>query len=157
MTHIHVGERQASSPATDFSAIYHKEWMHYKGWFAKSTDSVSLEISWFSMRHWKCRRVNACPCQPEKTADISRRHHWFLHVRWRLRNWVVILIGRTAREVFFSQSEALPDLSSVWNLCNCFSDVISRGNQWCCPEMSKGHACYLLAWLKLSQLDSWHG
>ena len=108
MTHIHVGERQASSPATDFSAIYHKEWMHYKGWFAKSTDSVSLEISWFSMRHWKCRRVNACPCQPEKTADISRRHHWFLHVRWRLRNWVVILIGRTAREVFFSQSEALP-------------------------------------------------
>ena len=43
--------------------------------------------------------------------------------------WVVILIGRTAKEICLSQSEALPDLSSVWNFCNRLSDVISRGNQ----------------------------
>ena len=43
--------------------------------------------------------------------------------------WVVILIGRTATEICFSQSEALPDLSSVWDYCNRFSDGISRGNQ----------------------------
>ena len=43
--------------------------------------------------------------------------------------WVVILIGRTAKETCFSQSKALPDLSSVWNFCNRFSDVISRGKQ----------------------------
>ena len=28
------------------------------------------------------------------------------------------------------------DASSVWNFCACFSDVISRGNQWCHREMS---------------------
>ena len=50
--------------------------MHNNGRFAKSTDGVSLEVSGFCMSHWKCR-VTAWPCQPEKTADISRRHHWF--------------------------------------------------------------------------------
>ena len=43
--------------------------------------------------------------------------------------WVVILIGWTETETCFSQSEALPDLSSVWDYCNRFSDGISRGNQ----------------------------
>ena len=43
--------------------------------------------------------------------------------------WVVILIGRSATEIWFSQSEALPDLSSEWDYCNRFSDGISRGNQ----------------------------
>ena len=97
--------------------------VHNNGWFAKSTDGVSLEVSWFCISHWKCRRVNTWPSQPEKTADISRRHPWFAPARWRLRNdcrkcptqiWVVILIGRTAREISFSQSEALP--SSVTSM-----------------------------------------
>ena len=43
--------------------------------------------------------------------------------------WVVILTVRTATEICFSQSEALPDLSSVWDYYNRFSDGISRGNQ----------------------------
>ena len=50
--------------------------------------------------------------------------------------WVAILIGRTVKEFYFSQSEALPDLSSVCDYFNSFSDVISQGSQWWCPEMS---------------------
>ena len=44
------------------------------------------------------------------------------------RIWVVLLIGRAALEIYFNQSEALPDLvsdaSSVWNLYARFSDDI---------------------------------
>ena len=50
--------------------------------------------------------------------------------------WVVILIGRTVKEICFSQSEALPDLPSVWDYFNRFLDVISQGSQWWRPEMS---------------------
>ena len=69
--------------------------------------------------------------------------------------WVVILIGRTVKEIYFSQSGAQPGLSSVSNFCNRFSDVIiiSRRNQWWRPEMSavcsgQGRACYLLVEIK---------
>ena len=70
--------------------------------------------------------------------------------KWRLRNkrrlfpywwsitsliWQVLLIGRATWEICFNQSETLPrscllsDMSSVWNFCARFSDVISRRNQ----------------------------
>ena len=131
--------------------------MHIKGWFAKSTDGVSLEVSWFCISHWKCR-VNAGPCQPEKTADISRRHHRFLRAKWRLGNDCRRCHYVEPRGKFSSANQKHhPDLSLVWNFCNRFSDVISQGNQWWRPEMWKGHACYLLAWLKLSYLHSLHG
>ena len=50
--------------------------------------------------------------KPEKTADASRRHHWFpretpYRSRVITQNRVVLLIGRAAWEICFNQSEAL--------------------------------------------------
>ena len=36
------------------------------------------------------------------------------------------------------------DASSVWNFCARFSDVISRGNQWWCREMSAVLSGYVI-------------
>ena len=55
--------------------------------------------------------------------------------------WVVLLIARAEREICFDQSEA-PPRSRQWHVismdfCACFSDVTSRGSQWCAAK------CYM--------------
>ena len=74
-------------------------------------------------------------------------------IKWHLRKehkrhitsqiWVVLLIGWKFAS---SNQTPYPDLgshvSSVWNLCACFSDIISRGNQSC---HHKNFSCFPLA------------
>ena len=48
----------------------------------------------------------------------------------QISTWKVFII---TWEICFYQSEAYPDLgsaSSAWNFSACFSDIISRENQW---------------------------
>ena len=88
---------------------------------------------------------------------LLRKEPTFRHIntgfpaKWRLRNERRNSILMTCHypdlgsasdwlEICCIQSEALPrsgkDASSVWNFCACFSDVISRENQWWHRQMS---------------------
>ena len=90
--------------------------------------------------------------QPEKTVDISRRHHWFRRV-WRLHEerlheipywfhndvttliWVVPLVGWNNISLGKGQSERYPDLdsdaSSVWNFCASSLGPVQTSNLTC--------------------------
>ena len=70
---------------------------------------------------------------------LRNEHRNFILMTCHFPNQVVLLIGSK-----FSQSESPPGPQSgheVWNFCNCFSDVISQGNQCWCHEIFVG--CFL--------------
>ena len=49
--------------------------------------------------------------------------------------WLVVPRGKFASTNQKHYPDLGSDASSVWNFCACFSDVISRGNQWRRREM----------------------
>ena len=51
--------------------------------------------------------------------------------KWRLRNEC-----RNSILMMRQYPQLGTDTSSVWNFCTHFSDAISQGNQWWCPEIS---------------------
>ena len=58
-------------------------------------------------------------------------------------------ISHTALPIRSTSQIWVVTLSSVWNFCTRFSDVISQGNRWWCPEISavfSGH--FLMKWVK---------
>ena len=86
--------------------------------------------------------------KPEKTADIWRRYHWFSRQMTSEKRaqkfhnddaslpragwcfWLVeshFLCGTTNQKHYPNLGS---DVSSVWNFCARFSDVIWRENQW---------------------------
>ena len=92
--------------------------------------------------------------QPEKTANIWRCCHWFpLQMTFEKQAqkfhtddaslprsgwcfWLVVPGGKfdSANERHYP--DLVSDMSSVWNFCARFSNVIWRGNQWWCHQMS---------------------
>ena len=92
--------------------------------------------------------------QPEKTANIWRCYHWFpLQMTFEKQAqkfhtddaslprsgwcfWLVVPGGKfdSANERHYP--DLVSDTSSVWNFCARFSNVIWRGNQWWCHQMS---------------------
>ena len=90
----------------------------------------------------------------EKTADISRRHHWFprertsekraqkfhtddaILTRSRYCLWLVVPGGKfaSANQKYYPGLGS--DTSSVWNFRARLSDVILRGKKWWRREMS---------------------
>ena len=90
---------------------------------------VGMLLAWENSRHLETLPL-VSPRNDvwEKSVEVP---YWWLVTT---QIWVLLLIGRAAWEIWFNQSESLPDLgsdaSSVWNFCALFSDVIWWGNQW---------------------------
>ena len=89
--------------------------MHNNGRFAKSTDGVSFFDSALvtgNAEGWTQGNVSLRKQRTfrEATTDFPARNDiWEMTAESvTTQIWVVILIGRTAREIFFSQSEVLP-------------------------------------------------
>ena len=121
------------------------------------TQCFSIERSLRNVTKQTCDlcHIPSSPCarQLEKTADISRRHHWFAREmtseKWaqKLHTDGASLPGSgscfwlaeanfpcgTTNQKHYPELDS--DASSVWNFCARFSDVIWRGNQWWRREM----------------------
>ena len=67
-----------------------------------------------------------------KTADLSWCGWWFPHK----------MTSEKRAQKTHHVTDLGSDVSSVWNLCACFSDIISRGNQSC---HHKNISCFPLA------------
>ena len=92
--------------------------------------------------------------QPEKTANIWRCFHWFplqmTFEKWAQKfhtdeaslsrsGWcfrLVVLGGKFDSASERHYPDLVSDTSSVWNFCAHFSNVIWRGNQWWCCQVS---------------------
>ena len=104
--------------------------LSFKGQGTKNT-TVKWPITYYSLRKQPTFRdaTTGFAAKWRLSAEIPNWRHVTTQI------WVVLLIGRAGWKIWFNQSEALPylgsDVSSVWNFCARFSEVIWRGsNRW---------------------------